>query len=47
MLGSWEALMIGNYPIRGWKFRAYLALIVVIGLIGIVLMLTVGGVVSG
>ena len=36
--------MIGDYPTRGWKFRAFLALVVVIGLIGIVLMLTVGGV---
>ncbi len=36
--------MIGDYPTRGWKFRAFLALVVVIGLIGIVLMFTVGGV---
>ncbi len=36
--------MIGDYPTRGWKFRAFLALVVVIGLIGIVLMITVGGV---
>ena len=38
--------MIGNYPLYRWKFRAYLALIMVIGLIGLVLMLTVGGVVN-
>ena len=36
--------MIGDYPTRGWKFRAFLALVVVIGLIGIVLMFAVGGV---
>ncbi len=36
--------MIGDYPTRGWKFRAFLALVVVIGLMGIVLMITVGGV---
>ncbi len=36
--------MIGDYPTRGWKFRAVIALIVVIGLVGIVLMFTVGGV---
>ncbi len=36
--------MIGDYPTRGWKFRAFLALVVVIGLIGIVLVITVGGV---
>ncbi len=36
--------MIGDYPTPGWKFRAFLALVVVIGLIGIVLMFTVGGV---
>ncbi len=38
--------MIGDYPVHGWKFRAYLALIVAVGLIGLVLMLTVGGVMS-
>jgi purine nucleoside phosphorylase len=36
--------MIGDYPTRGWKFRAFLALVVVIGLTGIVLMTAVGGV---
>ena len=36
--------MIGDYPTRGWKFRAFLALVVVIGLIGVALMFTVGGV---
>jgi hypothetical protein len=36
--------MIGDYPTRGWKFRALIALVVVIGLIGVALMLTVGGV---
>jgi hypothetical protein len=37
--------MIGDYPVHSWKFRAALALIVAVGLIGIVLMLTVGGVI--
>lgn len=36
--------MIGDYPTRGWKYRAFLILVVVIGLIGVALMLTVGGV---
>jgi hypothetical protein len=36
--------MIGDYPTRGWKFRAFLALVVALGLIGLVLMFTVGGV---
>ena len=36
--------MIGDYPTRGWKFRAFIALVVVIGLLGVVLMFTVGGV---
>ena len=36
--------MIGDYPTRGWKFRAFLALVMVIGLIGVALMFTVGGV---
>jgi hypothetical protein len=36
--------MIGDYPTRGWKFRALLVLVVMIGLIGVALMLTVGGV---
>ncbi len=38
--------MIGDYPVHGWKFRAALALIVAVGLIGLVLMLTVGGIMS-
>jgi hypothetical protein len=36
--------MIGDYPTRGWKYRAFLVLVVMIGLIGVALMLTVGGV---
>jgi hypothetical protein len=36
--------MSGDYPTRGWKYRAFLALVAVIGLIGVVLMFTVGGV---
>ena len=36
--------MFGDYPTRGWKYRAFLILVVVIGLIGVALMLTVGGV---
>ena len=36
--------MIGDYPVHGWEFRAALPLFVAIGLIGFVLILTVGGV---
>ena len=43
---SEERLMIGDYPTRGWKFRVVMALIAVIGLIGVALMFTVGGVTS-
>jgi hypothetical protein len=36
--------MLGDYPTRGRKYRVALALIALIGLVGIVLMFTVGGV---
>ena len=39
--------MIGDYPIHGWKYRAYLALNVAIGPIRFVLRLTVGGIMGG
>ena len=38
--------MFGDYPTRGRKFRVLIALIVALGLIGVVLMVTVGGVTS-
>ena len=38
-----EVAMLGDPPTEGWRYRAFIAGLVVLGLFGVVLMLTIGG----
>ena len=38
-----EVSMLGDYPVRGWRFKAALAGIAALGLFGVLVMLMVSG----